>query len=71
MSVGNAHTFTQFLQEWQYVCAQFTTAQWDIVLWLHNRDYSVPADRILPIVHPLAMHVKHYDMLTGYYMLLS
>ena len=66
VSVGNTHSFAHFLQAWQYVCAQFSAAEWDIRMFLHHHIISmVPRDRILPIAQPLAQHVKHYKQLTG------
>ena len=68
MLVGNTHTFAQFIQAWQYVCAQFSAAKWNVLLALHHRDpefSNAPFDRILPVVQPLALHVKHYDKLAG------
>ena len=65
---GSDHSFTQFIQAWQYVCAQFSAAEWNLFMLLHNpleHADAVPVDRIMPVMQPLAHHVKHYDKLAG------
>ena len=62
---GSAHSFAHFLQEWQYVCAQFSAAEWNVCmsLYIPFERAVMRCDRILPVVDPLVQNVKHYSNL--------